>query len=65
MLVKTFFAFEKKKIGMPQRDFLIRRIDRPEDITNAIANFTSKQAGWLTGQLLFVHGDRQMLFGGY
>ena len=41
----------------------LRRIGRPEDIANAVVFFASEQAGWITGQLLFVHGGHRMALG--
>lgn len=41
----------------------LRRIGRPEDIANAVVFFASDQAGWITGQLLFVHGGHRMGLG--
>jgi len=44
-------------------DIPLRRIGRPEDIANAVVFFASEQAGWITGQLLFVHGGHRMNLG--
>lgn len=44
-------------------DIPLRRIGRPEDIANAVVFFASKQADWITGQILFVHGGHRMAFG--
>ena len=41
----------------------VRRIGRPEDIANAVLFFASEQSGWITGQLLFVHGGHRMALG--
>jgi len=41
----------------------IRRVGRPEDIANAVAFFASEQAGWITGQVLFVHGGHRLALG--
>jgi 3-oxoacyl-[acyl-carrier protein] reductase len=41
----------------------VRRIGLPEDIAHAVVFFASEQAGWITGQLLFVHGGHRMAFG--
>jgi len=38
-------------------------LERPEDIANAVVFFASKQADWITGQVLFVHGGHRMAFG--
>jgi len=45
------------------KDIPVGRIGRPEDIANAVVFFASKQADWITGQLLFVHGGHRMAFG--
>lgn len=39
------------------------RVGKPEDIANAVLFFASEQAGWITGQLLFVHGGHRMGLG--
>lgn len=44
-------------------DIPLRRVGRPEDIADAVVFFASEQAGWITGQLLFVHGGHRMNFG--
>lgn len=44
-------------------DIPLRRVGRPEDIANAVVFFASEQAGWITGQLLFVHGGHRMALG--
>ena len=44
-------------------DIPLQRIGRPEDIANAVVFFASEQAGWITGQLLFVHGGHRMGLG--
>jgi 3-oxoacyl-[acyl-carrier protein] reductase len=41
----------------------LKRIGRPEDISNAVVFFASEQAAWITGQLLFVHGGHRMTLG--
>ena len=41
----------------------LRRIGRPEDVANAVIFFASEQAGWITGQVVFVHGGHRMAFG--
>ena len=38
----------------------LRRMGRPEDIADVIVFLASKQAGWLTGQLLYVGGGWRM-----
>jgi 3-oxoacyl-[acyl-carrier protein] reductase len=44
-------------------DIPLKRIGRPEDIANAVVFFSSEQAAWITGQLLFVHGGHRMRLG--
>jgi 3-oxoacyl-[acyl-carrier protein] reductase len=44
-------------------DIPVRRVGRPEDIANAVVFFASEQAGWITGQVLFVHGGHRMALG--
>ena len=44
-------------------DIPLRRIGRPEDIANAVLFFASEQAGWITGQILVVHGGHRMALG--
>lgn len=41
----------------------VRRVGLPEDIAHAVVFFASEQAGWITGQLLFVHGGHRMALG--
>jgi 3-oxoacyl-[acyl-carrier protein] reductase len=38
----------------------LRRVGQPEDIANVIVFFTSEQARWVTGQLLYVGGGHVM-----
>lgn len=38
----------------------LQRIGRPEDIANAIIFFSSEQANWITGQVLYVGGGNRM-----
>jgi 3-oxoacyl-[acyl-carrier protein] reductase len=38
----------------------LRRVGRPEDIAQAVLFFSSQQAGWITGQVLFVGGGNRM-----
>ncbi len=38
----------------------LRRIGKPEDIANSIIFFASKQADWITGQVLYVGGGNRM-----
>lgn len=38
----------------------LRRIGEPDDIANAIVFFASRQAGWITGQRLYVGGGHNM-----
>jgi 3-oxoacyl-[acyl-carrier protein] reductase len=42
------------------RQIPLRRVGRPEDIANAVVFFASEHAGWVTGQVLFVHGGHRM-----
>ena len=44
-------------------DIPLRRVGRPDDIANAVLFFASEQAGWITGQVLFVHGGHRMALG--
>ena len=44
-------------------DIPLRRIGQPLDIANAVVFFASKQAAWITGQILFVHGGHRMTLG--
>ena len=44
-------------------DIPLRRVGRPEDIANAVIFFASEQAGWITGQVIFVHGGHRMALG--
>ncbi|MGD2152673.1 MAG: SDR family oxidoreductase [Gemmatimonadales bacterium] len=44
-------------------DIPLRRVGRPEDIADAVVFFASQQAGWVTGQLLLVHGGHRMSLG--
>jgi 3-oxoacyl-[acyl-carrier protein] reductase len=38
----------------------LRRIGQPEDIAKAVIFFASRQADWITGQVLYVGGGNQM-----
>jgi len=38
----------------------LRRIGKPEDVADAIVFLSSEQAGWITGQLLYVGGGNVM-----
>ncbi len=38
----------------------LQRIGRPEDIANAVIFFSSEQANWITGQVLYVGGGNRM-----
>jgi 3-oxoacyl-[acyl-carrier protein] reductase len=38
----------------------LRRMGKPEDIANAIVFLASEQAGWITGQVLYVGGGNRM-----
>ena len=44
-------------------DIPVRRVGRPDDIADAVVFFASDQAGWVTGQVLFVHGGHRMALG--
>ena len=44
-------------------DMPMRRVGRSEDIGDAVVFFASEQADWITGQLIFVHGDHRMNLG--
>ena len=41
-------------------NYPLRRVGRPEDIAQAVLFFASRQAGWITGQVLFVGGGNRM-----
>lgn len=41
-------------------DIPLRRLGRPEDIADVIVFLASEQAGWVTGQVLVVHGGHRM-----
>ena len=56
-----YISPEMEKALIP--DIPLRRVGLPEDIANAVIFFASKQAEWITGQLLFVHGGHRMAFG--
>jgi 3-oxoacyl-[acyl-carrier protein] reductase len=43
-----------------EQTYPLRRVGEPEDIANAVVFFASKQAGWITGQVLFVGGGHRM-----
>jgi 3-oxoacyl-[acyl-carrier protein] reductase len=45
------------------KDIPLGRVGRPEDIADAIVFFASEQAGWITGQVLVVHGGHRMTLG--
>ncbi|MHC4131483.1 MAG: SDR family NAD(P)-dependent oxidoreductase [Planctomycetota bacterium] len=42
------------------KSYPLRRLGKPEDIANAVIFFASKQADWITGQVLFVGGGNRM-----
>ncbi|MDY6952986.1 MAG: SDR family oxidoreductase [Thermodesulfobacteriota bacterium] len=56
-----YISPEMEKALIP--DIPVRRVGRPEDIANAVVFFASKQAAWITGQVLSVHGGHRMAFG--
>jgi 3-oxoacyl-[acyl-carrier protein] reductase len=39
------------------------RVGLPQDISAAVVFFASEQAGWITGQLITVHGGHRMSLG--
>ena len=43
-----------------EESYPLRRVGRPEDIANAVIFFASKQAEWITGQVLHVGGGNRM-----
>lgn len=43
-----------------EQNYPLRRVGRPEDIANAVIFFASKQAEWITGQVLHVGGGNRM-----
>jgi 3-oxoacyl-[acyl-carrier protein] reductase len=43
-----------------EKSYPLRRIGRPEDIANAVVFFASRQADWITGQVLHVGGGNRM-----
>lgn len=43
-----------------EKSYPLRRIGEPEDIANAVLFFASKQADWITGQVLHVGGGNKM-----
>jgi 3-oxoacyl-[acyl-carrier protein] reductase len=43
-----------------ENSYPLRRCGRPEDIANAVIFFASKQADWITGQVLQVGGGNRM-----
>jgi len=50
----------KKLEKMLTESYPLRRIGKPEDIADAIVFFASKQADWITGQVLQVGGGNRM-----
>jgi 3-oxoacyl-[acyl-carrier protein] reductase len=44
-------------------DIPLRRVGQAEDVADVIVFLASKQAGWVTGQLLCVHGGHRMSLG--
>lgn len=43
-----------------EKTYPLRRIGEPEDIANAVIFFASRQADWITGQVLHVGGGNKM-----
>ncbi len=43
-----------------EKNYPLRRIGQPEDIADAVVFFASKQADWITGQVLHVGGGNRM-----
>jgi 3-oxoacyl-[acyl-carrier protein] reductase len=43
-----------------ERSYPLRRVGKPEDIADAVIFFASKQADWITGQVLHVGGGNKM-----
>ncbi|MFC2165048.1 SDR family NAD(P)-dependent oxidoreductase [Acidobacteriota bacterium] len=43
-----------------EKSYPLRRVGEPEDIANAVVFFASKQADWITGQVLQVGGGNRM-----
>jgi 3-oxoacyl-[acyl-carrier protein] reductase len=43
-----------------EKSYPLRRIGRPEDIADAVVFFASRQADWITGQVLHVGGGNKM-----
>lgn len=52
--------YDKATVREEERGMPLRRMGRPEDITNAIVFFASNQASWITGQKLYVGGGHNM-----
>lgn len=42
------------------KSYPLRRLGQPEDIANAVVFFASRQADWITGQVLYVGGGNRM-----
>ena len=42
------------------KTYPLRRIGTPEDIASAVVFFASRQADWITGQVLYVNGGNRM-----
>jgi 3-oxoacyl-[acyl-carrier protein] reductase len=43
-----------------EQNYPLRRVGKPEDIANVVVFFASKQADWITGQVLHVGGGNRM-----
>ena len=37
------------------------RLGTPEDVANVVALFSSKEAGWITGQVIYVDGGASLM----
>ena len=52
---------EREKLEQElSKSYPLRRVGRPEDIARAVLFFASRQADWITGQVLFVGGGNRM-----
>ncbi len=53
-------AMAKQARETLDKSYPLRRVGRPEDIANAVLFLASKQADWITGQVLHVGGGNRM-----